>query len=53
MTIQFDYNKYTFDVINKMLSDNYLVKKVQIEPYNDFIETLESFKTSKKFASFV
>ena len=36
----FDYNKYTFDVVNKMFDNNYLIKKIQIEQYNDFVEYL-------------
>ena len=39
-TNDYNYNKYTFDLINTMFSDNYLVKKIQIDPYNDFIENL-------------
>ena len=31
----FDYNKYTFDVVSKMFENNYLIKKIQIEQYND------------------
>ena len=37
---KFDWNKFTFNVVNKMFSDNYLIKKIQIEPYNDFVEYL-------------
>ena len=37
---KFDYNKYTFHVVNKMFDNNYLIKKIQIEQYNDFIEYL-------------
>ena len=37
---KFDYNKYTFDVVNKMFDNNYLIRKIQIEQYNDFIEYL-------------
>ena len=37
---KFDYNKYTFDVVDKMFENNYLIKKIQIDQYNDFIEYL-------------
>ena len=37
---KFDYNKYTSDVVNKMFDNNYLIRKIQIEQYNDFIECL-------------
>ena len=36
----FNFNRYTFDVVDKMFKDNYLINKIQIEPYNDFIEYL-------------
>ena len=36
----FNYKKYTFEVIKKMFDNNYLVKKIQIDTYNDFIEVI-------------
>ena len=33
----FDYEKYTFDVVDRMFENNYIVDKIQQEPYNDFV----------------
>ena len=39
-TTSFEYEKYTFDVIDKMFENNYIVNKIQQEPYNDFITNM-------------
>ena len=36
----FEYEKYTFDVVDKMFENNYIVNKIQQEPYNDFITSI-------------
>ena len=36
----FDYEKYTFDVVDKMFSNNYIVQRIQQDTYNDFISNL-------------
>jgi len=36
----FDYEKYTFDVIDRMFENNYIVDKIQQEPYNDFVTNI-------------
>ena len=37
---EFNYNKNTFTVIDKMLENNYIVRKIQLDSFNDFVKTL-------------
>ena len=36
--MSFDFRKNTFDVVDSMFQNNYIVNKIQQESYNDFIE---------------
>ena len=36
----YDYEKFTFDVMDKMFENDYIVKKIQQDSYNDFISNL-------------
>ena len=40
MENNFDYEKFTFDVVDKMFSNNYIVQRIQQDTYNDFISNL-------------
>ena len=36
----YEYEKFTFDVMDKMFENDYIVKKIQQDSYNDFISNL-------------
>ena len=36
----FEYEKFTFDVMDKMFENDYIVKKIQQDSYNDFVSNL-------------
>ena len=40
MDNKFNYEKYTFDVIDAMFENNYIVNKIQQDSYNDFVSNL-------------
>lgn len=40
MTMEFNYEKNTFSVIDSMFENNYIVNKIQQDTYNDFVSNL-------------
>ena len=36
----YEYEKFTFDVMDKMFENDYIVKKIQQDSYNDFVSNL-------------